>query len=391
MMNERLIRYTAAWMAVFTIIAMTLIIVFVSNKNELLLNSLTENNVQSKPFESMDAQGDNADTGRQNDITTKDYFEVGFEPMELTFLTSEEKTDCLLLEGTSEESKNFFDTYQILVNLPQKELIVSYQPSQTLVTLQPELSEDSLVSNISYRFYKGEQQWKITFSDYVEADFSVEKNRLFFDVLSIRDSYDTIVVIDPAGGGEDYGFASELSGETLYEKNITLALAKDILKELENSDKSIGCFLVRDDDFMVDMNDCVAFANEINADLYLRLETSYDISPEKSGAMAIYSEKYVIPFFGGVNFADVILRNYAIQMGTEALGLYSEEDQVFLENFTMPSTILKFAYFSNSNEIALFTQNDYRREAALGIVAGLQQSITEQSQKRQNLINTNGK
>ena len=54
MMNERLIRYTAAWMAVFTIVAMTLIIVFVSNKNELLLNSLTENNVQSKPFESMD-------------------------------------------------------------------------------------------------------------------------------------------------------------------------------------------------------------------------------------------------------------------------------------------------------------------------------------------------
>lgn len=93
-----------------------------------------------------------------------------------------------------------------------------------------------------------------------------------------------IVVIDPGHGGVDPG-ATSLSG--VYEKNIVLALARDVKAQLDKGGK-VKCVLTRDRDVFIPLRERVSIARAANADLFVSLHAD-TVSDEDIRGLSVYT------------------------------------------------------------------------------------------------------
>ena len=93
-----------------------------------------------------------------------------------------------------------------------------------------------------------------------------------------------IVVIDPGHGGIDPG-ATSRSGA--YEKNIVLALARDLKAQLDKAGK-VRCLLTRDRDVFIALRERVSIGRAAHADLFLSLHADTVADPEIRG-LSVYT------------------------------------------------------------------------------------------------------
>lgn len=89
-----------------------------------------------------------------------------------------------------------------------------------------------------------------------------------------------LIVIDPGHGGVDPG---AIGSNNLYEKHITLKLAKDLKKELEATGK-YDVLLTRDTDVFIKLYDRVKFARRHGADLFVSIHADSVERANVSGA-----------------------------------------------------------------------------------------------------------
>ncbi len=92
------------------------------------------------------------------------------------------------------------------------------------------------------------------------------------------------IVVDAGHGGRDPGAIGP--GGT-YEKDITLALAKKLARELK---ASLGCevILTRDRDIYLPLEERTAIANKVGADLFISLHVNANKSPKPFGIETYY-------------------------------------------------------------------------------------------------------
>lgn len=93
-----------------------------------------------------------------------------------------------------------------------------------------------------------------------------------------------IVVIDPGHGGVDPG-ATSLTG--VYEKNIVLALARDVKAQLDKGGK-VKCVLTRDRDIFIPLRERVAIGRMAHADLFMSLHADTVADPDIRG-LSVYT------------------------------------------------------------------------------------------------------
>jgi N-acetylmuramoyl-L-alanine amidase len=74
------------------------------------------------------------------------------------------------------------------------------------------------------------------------------------------------VLLDPSHGGDDKG---AILGNRIFEKDVTLALARDVRKEL--LDRGIPCRLLRDSDVSISLERRAEAANDPHVALYVAL------------------------------------------------------------------------------------------------------------------------
>lgn len=91
-----------------------------------------------------------------------------------------------------------------------------------------------------------------------------------------------VVVIDAGHGGKDVGTISVL-GEKKYEKDVVLAIAKAIKKELDASGR-VKAILTRDDDTYLRHRDRFGIARHSNASLFISVHADSAPAPNASGA-----------------------------------------------------------------------------------------------------------
>ena len=93
-----------------------------------------------------------------------------------------------------------------------------------------------------------------------------------------------LVMIDPGHGGVDPG-AIGVSG--VYEKNITLEVARELKRALERTGR-VRAMLTRDGDVFVGLRERVAKAREVHADLFVSLHADVVASPLIRG-LSVYT------------------------------------------------------------------------------------------------------
>ncbi|MBC3765836.1 N-acetylmuramoyl-L-alanine amidase [Neptunicella marina] len=93
------------------------------------------------------------------------------------------------------------------------------------------------------------------------------------------DDRNIIVAIDAGHGGEDPG---SIGSAGTYEKNITLAIAKQLAKMID-AEQGMEAFMVRRGDYYVDLNRRTELARKAGADLFVSIHADAYTTPQPRG------------------------------------------------------------------------------------------------------------
>ena len=208
-----------------------------------------------------------------------------------------------------------------------------------------------------------------------------------------------IIVLDPGHGGKHPG-AIGYSG--VYEKNITLAMAKELKVILEKEGYKVH--LTRSTDIFIPLRDRVKIARKYNADLFMSIHADSAVNRSAKG-LSVYtlsetaSDKEAAALAERENKADVVaglnLLEHSKEVSDILINLAQRETMNRSSEFAsfmvqemrksvklrdnthrfagfavlkapdVPSVLLEMGYLSNRTEERLLKQKDYRRKLAV--------------------------
>lgn len=216
-----------------------------------------------------------------------------------------------------------------------------------------------------------------------------------------------LIVLDPGHGGEDPG---ALGSRGLMEKNITLAMARDLKKALEDTGR-YRVILTRDKDIFIRLSQRVAFARSKKADLFISLHADsinrsgvrgasiYTLSEKASDAETekLAARENHADLISGLDLSeededvanilvDLTMRDTMNQskfFANKSVSLLKASGVRTLENphrfagFAVlkapdiPSVLIELGYMSNDQESAMLSNPEYRGKIAGALVVGI--------------------
>ncbi len=211
-----------------------------------------------------------------------------------------------------------------------------------------------------------------------------------------------VIVLDPGHGGVDPGTRG-VNG--VDEKEITLAFALAVQRELEKNDR-YRVFLTRSDDRFIPLRERVRTAQRLDADLFISLHADSIADPAISGA-SVYTlsetasdaeaarlarKENKVDILAGVDLTgqDPIVASILIDLAwretnnrsisfadllTEELGRVTRllrrhrrfAGFVVLKSPETPSVLVELGYLSNERNAALLTEASYRQRLAVAV------------------------
>ncbi|MBO7556787.1 MAG: N-acetylmuramoyl-L-alanine amidase [Alphaproteobacteria bacterium] len=225
-----------------------------------------------------------------------------------------------------------------------------------------------------------------------------------------------IVVIDAGHGGHDPG-AIGYSG--VYEKNLTLAAAKELKRQLDKQGK-YKVYLTRSTDVFIPLRQRVQIARKYNADLFLSIHADsaknrnaqglsvYTLSETASDkeAEALAERENKADVISGLNMveqskevSDVLIslaqretRNRSSEFARcielemrKSVQLISDTHRfagfAVLKAPDVPSVLLEMGYLSNKNEERLLRQESYRSKLAASAVRAINRYFEDMKHK----------
>lgn len=219
---------------------------------------------------------------------------------------------------------------------------------------------------------------KLRMRDVWEYKSTMENDRLVIACYKPHELYDQIVVVDPSGGGKEYGARVGLQSE----KEIALQVAKQLQKQ--NKAEDIKLYFTRLEDKEISREDRLALLEAVQADLYIGISSCVDtVHPEEYGIHGFYNEEYYIPVYGNIQWADALTRNVTIAASNRAIGLTPAEEGSILYDIEIPAAEICVGYMSNQEELELLGQETYQEKIARGMLAALEEFVTAQNMENE--------
>jgi N-acetylmuramoyl-L-alanine amidase len=229
---------------------------------------------------------------------------------------------------------------------------------------------------------------------------------------SPRSEGKAVVVIDPGHGGVDPG-ALGVSG--IYEKHITLAMARELKAQLEKGGR-YKVHLTRDRDVFIRLRERVAIARQYGADLFISLHADSVANPQLAGlsvytlsqtasdgeAQTLADKENKADLIAGIDLShesadvaniliDLAQRETMNRSAGFAGGVVTElgRETTLLGNThrfagfavlkapDVPSILVELGYLSNPTEEKLLRQPEYRLKLAKGIARAIDRHFVE--------------
>lgn len=215
-----------------------------------------------------------------------------------------------------------------------------------------------------------------------------------------------IVVLDPGHGGKDPG-AIGVYGKT-YEKNITLAMGKELKSILEKQGYKV--YLTRSTDIFIPLRQRVKIAQQYKADLFMSIHADSALNRNAKGlsvytlsetasdkeAAALAERENKVDIIGGIDFSensreinDILIslsqtdsRNksskfagYMVNEMKKSVKLVDNTHRfagfAVLKAPDIPSALLEMGYLSNRQEEKLLKQSSYRKKLANSVATAI--------------------
>jgi N-acetylmuramoyl-L-alanine amidase len=227
-----------------------------------------------------------------------------------------------------------------------------------------------------------------------------------------------IVVIDPGHGGVDPG-ATSLTGA--YEKNIVLALGREVKAQLDKGNK-VKCLLTRDRDVFIPLRERVAIGRAANADLFMSLHADTVADPEIRGlsvytlsqhssdseAQALADKENKADIVAGIDLSnespevtniliDLVQResmNLSAVVANHIIQEVQRETRQLLQNThrfagfavlkapDVPSVLVETGYLSNQLDEQMLRRPEYRAKLATALARAIEQYFAQTQKTR---------
>ncbi|MCL2235945.1 MAG: N-acetylmuramoyl-L-alanine amidase [Defluviitaleaceae bacterium] len=191
----------------------------------------------------------------------------------------------------------------------------------------------------------------------IPAGFNIEScedtGDVLIHVVSLREAYGRVLVLDPGHGGADVG--APVAGA--YESHIVLAISLYLYELFQQSDSGITVFMTRHRDDWVYLRDRSALANNLG-DLFLSIHTNTYTDPSVAGTETLYSTPQ------SVQFAQIVQRHLVTELGTRDRGIIHRSDLYVLNTTDIPAVFAEIDFKTNPAALANLTSSAYQQMVA---------------------------
>ena len=339
-MYQKLLKRTTIYCIVFFIIAMSGMFYYDANKIIVIADSSAVNTGNAGEENRFSTQ---YQLLMKSDASRKSQFEI---PLESTIMAED---------------------VQIQNHYVEKELWIGLKGATTDFYSREYVTGN--LENVSFGGYDivdGFLWIKFAMKDVFEFESTMNNGKLTIKMDKPKDVYEKIVVIDAGHGGEDKG---HIDGR-LCEKDVALDILLLLQEKLKDSE--IKVYYTRTDDNNVDDIKRVELANNVKADMFISIHTSFSEDVRVAGVTTNYNGKYFIQEFDSIALADAVERSVASATGAKALGLFDAmEEDILLNEAKVPVAQINVGYFSNEAESDLLHKEEYKKMIAEGIYTAI--------------------
>lgn len=362
MQYDKLMKRTAIYCLVFVLTAMSAMLYYCANKI-IVVADVAQDEVAQNAGSSNDGEKTPADT-----------------------IIAEDKNHVKI--DRSSQNTNYF-CIPMPADVRVEEVVIEnhYMDRELWVIIEPEemdgseafYEENSVYGNCTdvltghYDVEKHRICLRFELADVYEYHSIFENNTLYVEFMTPKETYDKVIVIDPAYGMEDMG----VKVDGVKAKDVTLEIAKALKEKLDETD--IKVYYTRMDDSNPSMESRVQLASDTKADMLIRIEIGSAENSKQYGTEAVYNSRFFIPGFGSVELADILEREVVTAISGKANGLLeaSDSDEV-INNATVPAATIKVGYLTNGQEFILLQREDYIQRIAEGIYQSVIKAYEEQ-------------
>lgn len=229
-------------------------------------------------------------------------------------------------------------------------------------------ANDAFVSGIIVQnTTDGNTQFVINENAIVATKIEVDEQEIRIKIMSPRDVYNKVVVIDPGHGKTDPG----ASGNGLVEKEVNLDIALRVCDLLEAND-NIKVYATRVDDSYPTNVNRAKMANGV-ADLFVSIHQNSNTSATPNGTEVLYTV-HSTDVSGKLTsqIAAQFIQNYLVKaLGTTDRGVKNRTDLIVLNQTTVPAVLIETAFLSNQDDADKLSQDSYKDAAAQAIYSAI--------------------
>ena len=187
---------------------------------------------------------------------------------------------------------------------------------------------------------------------------------------SAAPSSDRLIILDSGHGGKDSGAVGVLDEEPVYEKELTLSIAKKVKEILVSRGYKVE--MTRTKDVYLELTEPPRQANERNAALFASIHINSAENAEANGVEVYYSELNNEDNYGTTSsvLAKNILSRMLYHMEAKNRGVKTA-DHAVTKRCVMPAVLIEVGFISNEDEVAKMCTESYQQKAAQGIAEGI--------------------
>ncbi len=238
----------------------------------------------------------------------------------------------------------------------------------------PMIGSSDSITDITFETQGGKGIINITMDGVYEPKVTYEGSYLYLDFVHPKDLYDKIIVVDAGHGGNAPGATKQGASE----KDIDLAIVKQLKLLLDRADESIGVYYTRTDDTNPSLESRAALANELSADLFLSVHNNSTASGRMSGISGT-EVMYRAGDESGKSkqFAQICLEQLLQKLGSENKGVVAGDDIYIIREARMPVALVEVGFMTNQEELDKLRSKDYQKASAEALYEAIIRSLEE--------------
>lgn len=193
-----------------------------------------------------------------------------------------------------------------------------------------------------------------------------DENNLYINILTPKEAYGNVIVVDPGHGGTDPGKAIDSRNKVgKNEKELNLDICLRLYEQLE-ANEDIKVYMTRTTDETLVLTDRPEMANEINADFFLSVHNNAQNMPSIKGVEVYYytTDPATMSFSKSLN-KHIIAENKSDDRGLR----YG--DYLVLRETKMTAALVEIGYMTNVVDAKRLNDPNFLQKTADGLYKGV--------------------